>query len=215
MECTMANKICQVNILVNKGDNKNVILRSRTGKTKWRLPSSRVKTMLNNPFFEQIKQINISDVLRLVDKETEFLTSFEHVRQVQAEQTRHQNDLLAALIGNGTNYGLYGLVNISDRSNEQLRLVQANNLRLETLAKASDMINNATAQLKIFKHYNIQESVIHTSADDQKFDARLERFKIRYSSKYFGINKGVSALTFVANHSVMWLIRYALPLVKT
>jgi TnpA family transposase len=203
MKSTLANKICQVNDRIDKGDNKNVILRSRTGKTKWRLPSSGVKTMLNNPFFDQIKQINISDVLRLVDKETEFLSSFEHVRQVQSEQTRHQNDLLAALIGNGTNYGLYGLANISDRSYEQLRLVQANYLRPETLAEASDMINNATAQLEIFKHYNIQEGVIHASADGQKFEARLESFKTRYSSKYFGTNKGVSALTLVANHSAI------------
>ena len=114
MESALAMKTCQVNDRIDKGDNKNVILRSRTGKTKWRLPSSGVKAMLNNPFFDQIKQINIADVLRLVDKETRFLSSFEHVRQVQTEQTRHQNDLLAALIGNGTNYGLYGLANISD-----------------------------------------------------------------------------------------------------
>jgi len=203
MERALGQKVSLVNDRIDKGDNKNVILRSRTGKTKWRLPSSGVKTMLNNPFFDQIKQINIADVLRLVDKETGFLSSFEHVRQVQSEQIRHRNDLLAALIGNGTNYGLYGLANISDRSYEQLRRVQANYLRPETLVEASDVINNATAQLEIFKHYNIQEGVIHASADGQKFEARLESFKTRYSSKYFGTNKGVSALTLVANHAAI------------
>jgi len=62
---------------------------------------------------------------------------------------------------------LYDLASISDRSYEQLRRVQAKYLRPETLAEASDIINNATAQLGIFKHYNIQEGVIQSSTDGQ------------------------------------------------
>ncbi|WP_407218890.1 Tn3 family transposase [Enterobacter hormaechei] len=33
------------------------------------------------------------------------------------------------------------------------------------------------------------EDVIHASADGQKFEARRETFKTRYSSKYFGTQK--------------------------
>ena len=39
----------------------------------------------------------------------------------------------------------------------ELRTIQANYLRLETLNNANDRINNATAKLPIFKHYYIQE----------------------------------------------------------
>ena len=92
---------------------------------------------------------------------------------------------------------------ISDRTYDQLSTIQANYLRLETLNTANDNISNATAKLPIFKHYNIQEDVIHASADGQKFEARRETFKTRYSSKYFGTQKGVSAMSLIANHAAI------------
>lgn len=64
-------------------------------------------------------------------------------------------------------------------------------------------IINATAKLPIFKHYSIQEDIVHASADGQKFEARRETFKMRYSSKYFGTQKGVSAMSLIANHAAI------------
>ncbi len=199
----LKKKLQQVSQRIENGDNQNIILLNRTGKTKWRLPSTSVKSMLNNPFFSQIKPINIADVLRYVDQETNFLNYFEHVLPIQSKGHANVNDLLAVIIGNGTNYGLYGMANISDRAYDQLRSIQANYLRPETLNNANDAINNAIAKLAIFKHYNIQEDLIHASADGQKFESRLETFKTRYSSKYFGANKGVSAITLIANHAAL------------
>jgi len=199
----LKKKLQQVSQRIENGDNQNIILLNRTGKTKWRLPSTSVKSMLNNPFFSQIKPINIADVLRYVDQETDFLNYFEHVLPIQSKGHANVNDLLAVIIGNGTNYGLYGMANISDRAYDQLRSIQANYLRPETLNNANDAINNAIAKLAIFKHYNIQEDLIHASADGQKFESRLETFKTRYSSKYFGANKGVSAITLIANHAAL------------
>ena len=203
MNKTLSKKLNDVSERIENGDNENVILRNRSGKTQWRLPSTGAKSMLNNPFFEQLKPVNIADLLRLIDKETGYLACFEHVRQIQTDQRFYVNDLLAAIIGNGTNYGIYGMASISDRSYEQLRTTQANYLRPETLNQANDTINNGIANLEIFKHYNIQEGLVHASADGQKFESRLETFKTRYSSKYFGTNKGVSALTLIANHAAL------------
>ena len=200
MQNELTTRLDQVGDRIQKGDNRNVVLRSRSGKTQWRLPSSGVKSLLNNPFFEQLNQVNIADLIRFVDTETGLLDAFDHVRQVQSNQEANANNLIAAIIANGTNYGLYRMAHISDRSYEELRSTQANYLRMETLNKANDVISNATAKLEIFQHYNIQEGVLHASADGQKFESRLHTFKTRYSSKYFGTNKGVSAITLVANH---------------
>ena len=200
MEQKMSDKLKRVCQRIDEGDNRNVILRNRSGKTQWRLPYSGTKSALNNPFFDRMKPINIAEVLRFVHQETGFLKHFEHVRQVQSGQSDHLNDLLAAVIGNGTYYGLHGMASISDRSYEHLRSVQANYLRPETLNLGNDAINDATAQLSIFKHYNIQEGLIHASADGQKFESRLETFKTRYSSKYFGTNKGLTSMNLIANH---------------
>jgi len=197
------DKLQHVSQRIEKGDNQNIIMSNRSGKTTWRLPSGGVKSALNNPFFEKIKPINIADVLRYVHQETEFLDHFDHVLPVQPKGHTQLDDLLAIIIGNGTNYGVYGMASISDRSYRQLQSIQANYVRPETLNNANDAINNATAKLAIFKHYNIQEDLIHASADGQKFESRLETFKTRYSSKYFGTNKGVSSVTLVANHAAV------------
>ncbi len=200
MQKALDDKIAQVGDRIQKGDNRNVVLRNRTGKTQWRLPSRGIKKLLNNPFFEQLKQVDVAELLRFVDQETQFLSAFEHVRQVQSKQEVNPNNLVATIIANGTNYGLFRMAHISDRSYEQLRSTQANYLRMETLNKANDTVSNAIASLEIFKHYNIQENALHASADGQKFESRLHTFKTRFSSKYFGTNKGVSAMTLVANH---------------
>ena len=118
MQKELATTLDQVGDRIQKGDNRNVILRSRSGKTQWRLPSSGAKSLLNNPFFEQLNQVNIADLMRFVDQETGFLDTFDHVRQVQARQAVNANNLIAAIIANGTNYGLYRMAHISDRSYE-------------------------------------------------------------------------------------------------
>ena len=145
----------------------------------------------------------VADMLRMVDRDTGFIDCFEHVLGAQSKSRSHEFDLLAILVGNATNQGIYGIAQISDRTYDQLSTIQANYLRLETLNSANDCINNATGRLPIFKHYNIQEDVIHASTDGQKFEARRETFKTRYSSKYFGTQKGVSAMSLIANHSAI------------
>ncbi|MFV1984967.1 MAG: Tn3 family transposase [Thiohalomonadales bacterium] len=65
--------------------------------------------------------MHVSDLLRFVNQETGFLNAFEHVRNPQANNISINNNLIASLIANGANYGLYRMAHISDRSYEQLR----------------------------------------------------------------------------------------------
>ena len=187
---------------IDNGDNRNVIMKSRSG-TRWRLPVKGSQSLVNNPFFKQMIPVSIADVLRYVEQETNFMQCFAHVLPIQKQVGANQDDLLAILIANATHRGVYGMAQISDRSYEHLSTIQANYIRPETLQEASDIINNAVAALPIFRHYHIQEDVLHASTDGQKFETHLETFKTRYSSKYFGTNKGITAMTLVANHSAL------------
>lgn len=200
LQVQLDEAMSNISTRIRKGEHTAVVLRNRTGKQQWRLPYKGARSMLNNPFFEQIKQVNLADLLRYVHQEVRCLDAFTHVRGMPTRDPVIMNNLMASIIANGTNYGLYKMAHISDRSYDQMRQVQANYLRLETLHAANDMISNACAMLPIFEYYNIQENLIHASADGQKFESRLRTFKTRYSSKYFGMNKGVSAMTLVANH---------------
>ncbi len=199
----LETRLQEVSNYLEQDDNRNIILRNPKGKRHWRLPTASKKHLVNNPFFQQIPTTGVADVLRMVDRDTGFLDDFKHVLGAQSKSRAHEYDLLAILVGNATNQGVYGIAQISDRTYDQLSTIQANYLRLETLNAANDRINNATAKLPIFKHYNIQEDIIHASADGQKFEARRETFKTRYSSKYFGTQKGVSAISLIANHAAI------------
>ncbi len=188
---------------LDKADNRNVVLRNPKGKRSWRLPTGSKSAMVNNPFFQQLPTTAVVDVLRMVDRDTGFIECFRHVLGAQSKNRVYEQDLLAILIANATNQGTYGISQISDRSYEQLSTIQANYLRLETIEAANDCINNATASLPIFRHYNIQEDIVHASVDGQKFEAKRDTFKTRYSSKYFGPQKGVSAMSLIANHAAI------------
>ncbi|WP_338853934.1 Tn3 family transposase (plasmid) [Alteromonas macleodii] len=187
---------------IDEGDNRNVIMKNRSG-TRWRLPTKGATSLVNNPFFKRMQPVGIADVLRYVERETGFMRCLTHVLPIQKQGLTHLDDLLAILIANATHRGVYGMAQISDRSYEHLSTIQANYIRPETLNDASDIINNAVAALPIFRHYHIQEDQLHASADGQKFETHLETFKTRYSSKYFGTNKGITAMTLVANHSAL------------
>ncbi len=193
-------RLHEVSYYLEKTDNRDVILKHKGGKRHWRLPTASKKHLVNNPFFGQMRSIDIADVLRVVDQDTSFIDDFEHVLGMSSRSRLFEVDLVAILIANATNQGIYGIAEISDRSYEQLRTIQANYLRLETLNSANDRINNATAKLPIFKHYYIQEGIVHVSADGQKFEAKRETFRTRYSSKYFGTAKGLSNVSLNAHH---------------
>lgn len=193
-------RLQEVSHYLEKTDNRDIILRNKGGKRYWRLPTASKKHLVNNPFFGQMRSVDIADVLRVVDRDTGFIDDFEHVLGMSSKSRLFEVDLLAILIANATNQGIYGIAEISDRSYEQLRTIQANYLRLETLNNANDRINNATAKLPIFKHYYIQEGIVHVSADGQKFEAKRETFRTRYSSKYFGTAKGLSNVSLNAHH---------------
>lgn len=72
-------------------------------------------------------------------------------------------------------------------------------MRPETLKAANDAISNAIAKLPVFHLYNIREE-LHSSSDGQRIETKIDTFNARYSPKYFGLDKGVSVCTLIANH---------------
>ncbi len=62
------------------------------------------------------------------------------------------------------------------------------------------MISNALAELSVFKHFNVEEGVINASSDGQKFETQISTINARHSPEYFGLKKGVTSYTLVANN---------------
>jgi TnpA family transposase len=88
---------------------------------------------------------------------------------------------------------------VSGISHAALQTAARNYLRIETLHPAIDAICNAIVALSLFQEYDIGDQR-HSSSDGQRIETQIPTINARYSSKYFGLKKGVSAYTLVLNH---------------
>jgi TnpA family transposase len=98
----------------------------------------------------------------------------------------------------GTNMGLWKMAEVAGLGHSALTTTARNFLRAETLHAANDAISNATAALSMFDQYDIG-GMKHSSSDGQRIETQIPTVNARHGSKYFGLRKGVSAYTMVAN----------------
>jgi TnpA family transposase len=204
---TLVKKIKQLEVKLKEtsehifsGDNKYVELIPGKAELKWSIPNSRWQQTIENPLYSQIQHMGIVELMLFVDQKTGYLNSFTHISATKEKSPVNREDLIACILANGTNYGLYKMANISDRSMGKLRNVDDSYIRYETLKDSNDQISNGIAILPIFSYYHVDNQQLFSSIDGQKFECRINTFKARYSSKYFSKGKGVSALTLVSNH---------------
>jgi TnpA family transposase len=189
-----------VNRRILSGENPHVKLgKKKSGEITWTLPYVGEEEAVNHPFFDEVPQIHIAQLLQFVDSRCQCLDAFTHIllRYVKTPLDRHA--AVACLIAYGTNIGLGKMGAISDMGYQTLSAAANNFLRPETVREGNDRVGNATAKLPVFRHYNIGD-IIHSSSDGQKFETQIHTLRSRHSPKYFGLKKGVTNYTGVANH---------------
>jgi TnpA family transposase len=196
----LESKLKIVNNRIKNGENTHIKITEKGEEIKWSLPYKKSEEQVNNPIYGEFRQIGINDLLHFVDEHSEFMDSFTHIldRYVKTEADTHR--ISACIVACGTNIGISKMADISDMSFNELVSTLNNFIRLETLKTANDKISNAMAVLPIFKYYNIKKETIHSSSDGQKYETQFDTINSRYSPKYFGLNKGISSYTLVANH---------------
>ena len=190
----------EVNRRILSGENPHVKLsKKRNGEIIWTLPYVGEEETVNNPFFDEVPQIHIAQLLQFVDSRCQCLDAFTHILQRYVKTPLDRHAAVACLIAYGTNIGLGKMGAISDMSYQTLSTAANNFLRPETVREGNDRVSNTTAKLPIFRHYNIDD-IIHSSSDGQKFETQIHTSRSRYSPKYFGLKKGITNYTGVANH---------------
>ena len=194
------NKLTEVSARLKSGENRSVVFTDRSGKTKWTIRKPKKGKDVNNPFFEKLTQTHIGDVMAYVDRETDFFSSFTHIKTHHQKKSAELSPLIACIVANGTRFGANKMADICDLTFDKMRTTQKNFLRMETLHDANDVVSNAIAKLPIFRYYNIQEDLLHASSDGQKLESRKSTMRTRFSSKYLGRGKGLSNITLSANH---------------
>jgi len=192
-------RFVSVNRRIEDGSNKHIKITGIGAKRRWRLSYPTAEEPVNNPFFGQLPGINIEDLLWFIAEKTSFLRNFTHVLDRYVKHEPDPREILACIVAMGTNMGLRKMADVSGISHTALQTTARNYLRIETLHPAIDTICNAIATLSLFEEYDIGYQR-HSSSDGQRIETQTPTINARYSSKYFGLKKGVSAYTLVLNH---------------
>jgi TnpA family transposase len=200
LETIFNEKLERITIGINSDANEFVKKQPQSSRLQWSLASKKWKTSIDNPIYNQIKNIGIVDVMKYVNNETEFLSVFNAVSSRKNNLEADYNDLLACIFGNGANYGVHRMASASDRSIGILRDVNDKFIRPDTTGIANTVVSDAIANLSVYKYWTINEESPFASVDGQKHTCRINTFKARFSAKYFRKGKGVSAMTLVSNH---------------
>lgn len=146
---TLADKSQQLEVKLKEasehifsGDNKYVEFIPGKAELKWSIPNSRWQQTIENPLYNQIQHMGIVELMLFVDQKTGYLNSFTHISATKEKSPVNKEDLIACILANGTNYGLYKMANISDRSMGKLRSVDDSYVRYETLKTSNDQVSN-------------------------------------------------------------------------
>lgn len=192
----------RANNRIKKGQNPSVQIdgKHKDGSTKWHLIYTETSDPLNHQIYQQFAPIDIASLLQLVDEHTGFLGAFTHLFGSNVNRKTDKQKLIACITAFGTNYGIGRMAGISDMSYPDLMVTANSLIYLETLKEANRRIVNKTRTLPMYEHYNVQPDVVHSSSDGQKYYTQIPTILSRYSSKYFGLAKGIASLTNVANH---------------
>lgn len=188
-----------VNQRINNGQNAHVKVNGAADKRRWTLIYPSVEDSVNNQFYNQLPGVGIADLLWFVAGDTKFLSAFSHVLDRYVKHDPDPREILASIMAMGTNMGLWKMAEVSGLSHASMTTTARNYLRLETIRAANDAITNTTAKLPAFHLYNIQDN-LHSSSDGQRMETQIDTINARHAPKYFGLQKGVSAYTLVANH---------------
>lgn len=193
------DKFASVNQRIIDGENQHIKVRGAEAKRRWKLLYPSAEESTNNPFYGQLPGVGIADLLWFVAGETGFLKSFTHVLDRYVKHEPDPREILAGIVAMGTNMGLWKMAEVSGLSHTSLSNAARNFLRLETLHAANDAITNAIAKLPAFRLFDIEDEM-HSSSDGQHLETQIDTINARHSPKYFGLKKGVTAYTLVANH---------------
>jgi TnpA family transposase len=195
----LEDKFERVNRRIENADNKHIKITGTGDKRRWSLVYPAEEEPINSPFYGQLPGIGVADLLRFVAERTNFLSAFTHVLGRYVKHEADPRHVLACLVAMGTNMGLGKMAEVSGLSHSALMTTARNFLRAETRHAANDAVSNATAALPMFDQYDIDDRK-HSSSDGQRVETQIHTINARHGSKYFGLKKGVSAYTLVANH---------------
>jgi TnpA family transposase len=200
----LKNQLEPLIIHVNKraidGENKHIkITNHRDGTSSWTLPYPKKNDEYDNPFYDSVETITISEVFDFVEQRCGFVKAFKHIKPHYAKSKLDYLGIKATILANGTTQGIYQFSKRSNLKYQRLQTVEQDHVRLETLRNAAGIIIDYLVSLPIFEAYHLNNKQ-HGSIDGKKKKTKRRILKSRHSTKYFGLDIGVVIMTMNLNN---------------
>jgi Tn3 transposase DDE domain/Domain of unknown function (DUF4158) len=182
------------------GDNKQIkITHRRDGTIDWTIPYQKENNEVDNPFYDQLEVKTISEVYDFVVQECHFTKAFTHIKPRGAKSNNDYLGTKGVVLANGTMQGTNVFSKRSNIKYQRLQTAEHNQIRLETLRNAADIIVDHMINLPIFDTYDLSGKK-HGSGDGTKKKTRRRTLKARHSPKYFGLDIGLVVMTMTLGH---------------
>ena len=192
--------IVRVNERISNGENKHVKIKChRDGTKSWTVPYPKRNDETNNPFYDNVETITISEAFDFVESRFKFMKAFTHIKPHYSKSKQDFLGIKAVILADGTTQGTYQFSKRSNLKYQRLQTVEQNHIRLETLRNAAQIIIDGLTALPIFSTYNLNKQQ-HGSVDGKKKKTRIKILKARHSPKYFGLDIGVVIMTMNLNN---------------
>ena len=189
----------KVNKRIHIGDNSHIKFHGKNNE-KWTLPYTKEEESTKIDIFGSIPPIGLSSLLNLVNQNCSFLNSFTHTLGRYVKKDWNTEALLATITACATNIGLTKMARNANVSTEKIYQAYRNFIRPETIKSACDAISDGIMELPCFSDWNVDGEKVYSSSDGQKYGVSRDTYNARYSSKYFGLDKGVVSYTLNSNH---------------
>lgn len=188
-----------VNDDIMSGKNQDIkIVTDKKGKQSWRLKPLDAAADPNESLFAEFPQCSIIDVIHFVERKTKFSKAFESILPKSKKGEQDFILIMAVILANAIRIGAGKMAEISDLKKSALITAELAYVRTETLKEVIDILNNAAAQLPIFKDWYIN-GISHGSLDGVKLEVSLQNIMARHSKKHLGSDACVSAYNSILN----------------
>ncbi len=187
----------RVNSRIESGENEEVTVKP-DGSWSLRYPKNNTEEF-DSPFFRRLDQVDISCVFDVVEEQCGFMKAFEHHLPRYGREISSYQLLKACIIANGTWQGTYNMAARSNLEFGELQRIEKARLQVKTIKAACDIITRAIEKQQHFHLRNTCSYGYHGSIDGSKHITKRETIQARYSSKYFGLMKGVVSLNMLVN----------------
>lgn len=186
---------------IENGDNKDITIENNEqGLVTWKLTYTTEKPQ-ESKFFSELPQIDVAEAIRTIGDKTNFWPVFTHLkaRYVKCQQP-DSSALLGGILANAFGFGVEHMAEISNISYHYLRGIDDDFMHIENLCNVNNVISNFTYGLPVIHAWDLIENEAIADGDGQKYETRFQTVQSRYSSKYFGLYKGISVYTLTVNH---------------